>query len=653
MVNPGTALTLEQIALVHEEISKGEWVAAANMVKYALGQEPDVTVKKEAEKIIRLLFNAMMDVNNYRGAAALCLPKLMFNPDPEAARRLFKAACEKPLLLSMGSSSMSKTYSLVVHVYLSWLRDPKFTSVKLMSQTDLHLRTNLWPHLLEIHKNNVLKPEQEVEIKPTDLWMGLKNEPQSYGFSGMAFKNTNISAGAWAGLKPQPKRPRTDPYFEQFGPMTRLRVLMDEAQNMPESVWIDMNSVMGSIGHGRVHIMAAFNPQNLSQPAVVRAEPPDGWSPDQLETLYSYESKYGWWVERLDGKMCENVIQRKEIYPGLMTYERFVGYLKGGGDSSGTYYTYARGFPPMLEAANTVIVPTWASSQKGEAVYVGEVINVASFDAAYQGQDKAMLCVGRWGLASGWRDYKGVHHTFLNRLDPAKKQPRHVLTIDQFFTMPKQLDAVQVTQELMARCNMLGIEPQWVSMDMTGVSLATYSYCAKYWGPVLGVGWNTAASERKILTDDLDTCANRFDGLPSEMWFALKHWMDPSVNAILFNTTIMAPDLYGQMTSRRFRVSRGSRLKVEGKDEYKARNAGKSPDEVDAVCMLVQLLRVRGGVIPGIVEQTGQARSREYNKPIKYDSPDGTEDIDTGGKDSATSSLEIDAASRTDATSLE
>jgi hypothetical protein len=72
------------------------------------------------------------------------------------------------------------------------------------------------------------------------------------------------------------------------------------------------------------------------------------------------------------------------------------------------------------------------------------------------------------------------------------------------------------------------------------------------------------------------------------------------------------------MTNRRYKPTRNGKMHVESKDEYKARNAGKSPDEMDSVVMLVHLVRVRGGVTPGIVEQKN---NKEGKGPEKAHSP--------------------------------
>lgn len=619
----GTALTVPQLRLVHNELTSGNWIDAANLIAVGLGEQPVFTQRADAERLVRMLYEAMTDAGNYCGAATLCLPTVMYNAEPISVQRQAKAWHEHALLLSCGCSSASKTYSLVVFAYLDWLRDPAFTAVRLMSQTEGHLETNVWSHLLEIHERNVLKPLREVSVKPTDLWMGLKDSPMSYGFRGIAFKQSQRTSSAFFGMKPQPKRPANDPNHGVFGSMTNLRVVIDEAQHVPQGVWQGLNSITASISGRRVKVAAAFNPENLGQPVVQLAEPPGGWHPDQMETLYDWESRHGWWVCRIDAAKTENVMQRKEVYPGLMTYERYLGYLKGGGDNSPAFSTFARGFPPLAEAANTVIPPEWVSSQKGEAIYQGRVEHVFACDLAYQGQDRAVLGIGRWGLASGWRDADGKMHVFENRLSPGQKQPRHVLTIDQMFPLAKAADNVSVTQEIMGRAKLLGLTPEWGAVDCTGNGAATHGYMVKFWGNVLGVNWAHASSDTKVLNEDIGTCNDRFEGISSEMWFSLKHWMDPVVNAVLFNPQIFVgtTDFYSQLTSRRFHHTRAGRLKVENKEEYRGRNGGRSPDEADVAVMMLHLVRMRGGVIPGMIEQHDRRRKSDGTEPYRSFSP--------------------------------
>jgi hypothetical protein len=315
-------------------------------------------------------------------------------------------------------------------------------------------------------------------------------------------------------------------------------------------------------------------------------------------------------VERIDAAKTENVMQRKKIYSGLQTYEAYMDKLRSSGDNSSEYYTMARGFPPLKDSLYTIIPPDWLSTQRGEAIYDDEVISVASWDSARMGGDKSILTVGRWGVASAWRNHKGHLNKFEDRLNPGKKRPRHVLTIDQVFTLNKTNDDVQAVQEVMAICKGMNISPEWVAIDATGGG-GVHSIAKKIWGDVLGVAFGEKATEKKVLADDIHGAYHFYDLIPSELWFGFKRWLDPVVSAALINPTVSMQPLFTQLTSRRFsRVSAG-RVKVENKDAYRARNGGHSPDEADTMLMLVFLLRQRGNVLPGLIESNAETNGRK------------------------------------------
>lgn len=619
-------MTLAQIRLVHTALAENDWIKAAKLVLLANEIDVPLAVAARAKNMtepqfadwqIRTLFQNLVLSGDYLSASALIWNSDLFYQEPESVRRVFEAMHREDLLLCMGASSMSKSYSLIAWEVIDWLLDPYFTSIKLTSQTEGHLLTNVWPHMMDMVKASVIQPKDEWQFKEADTWLGIKGHSMFYGFSGIAFKQSQISAGAWKGFKPQPKRPRSDPLYHVFGPSTRLRVTVDEAQQVPAGTWTDLNSVMGSMGGGFVKINAAFNPEDLSQRAVQLAEPVEGWMSDQMETLYSYKSKEGWHVERLDGKMCENVVKRQEIFPRLMSYATYLRYLAGGGDSSPKYSTFCRGYPPLKDAANTVIPPDWVQSQRGEALYIDKVENLAAFDLAFQGADKAMMCVGRWGLASGWRNQAGKMHYFEDRLHPGKRKARHVLTIDQMISMPKHRDSPSATQEIMGRCKIMNIAADWVALDKTGQGDGVWGYASKFWGNVLGIGWGEGSTDTKVLSDDKSMASQLYEGIPSEMWFRFKRWLDPVVCAVLINPIIPTAPINTQLTSRRFKYVKERRMRIESKDEYKARNAYISPDESDSIVMLCHLAATRGGVVPGIMEQTDHSKGRNNENAIK------------------------------------
>jgi len=186
---------------------------------------------------------------------------------------------------------------------------------------------------------------------------------------------------------------------------------------------------------------------------------------EDMDILYDYEAKSGWLVCRMDAARSENVIQKKLIFPGLQTYEGFISYLKSGGDSSANYATFARGFPPMKSSVNTVIPPTWPQEATGEAVFIEVPTACAAVDLAFMGKDSAQMTVGRWGLASGWRNKDNKFVPFMDRLNVSREKPRHVLQVDQILPMAKHDDTVKMAEEIMGRCKNMHIKPEWVAVD--------------------------------------------------------------------------------------------------------------------------------------------------------------------------------------------
>ena len=413
-------------------------------------------------------------------------------------------------------------------------------------------------------------------------------------------------------------------------------VCLHNCQNWPVGPFTDFQSIKASLeGNDLVKIVLAFNPEDMGKMIVQMAEPMHGWLDDDLDKLYDWESKQGWHVTRLDGAKSENVIQKKKVYSGILTYEGYLSYLKGdGADSSPSYYTFARGWPPVKGSANTIIPASWPVEARGEPVWLGKPTMGASVDLAFQGADTAQMTVFKWGLAKGWRRADGKYEDYLDRTSAGKKKPRHVLEIHQIIQMEKSYDSIQMSEEITGRCKMLGIAPEWVVVDKSGNGLGTFSHLTKYWGNVMGINWGDGATDLMVLSEDQEPASNRFQGISSEMWFAFREWLNPTVGAIVINPVVPTSPINVQLSSRRFRYAKNATMKVESKDEYKARNQ-RSCDEADSVIQCVQLVRTRGHVLPGMVEQTDSRQTSESSESVKQETAD-TEDSICGegnGKD--------------------
>lgn len=625
-------MKIEDCKVVHGNLTNGQEVDAANFVLSLLGKPASVTKKAQAIPICQSLFQHLVDNDLYLHAAALQWSDAMFNTEPESSVRVFESLSKNSKLLLMGASSMGKTFNAGAYYLIDYLRDPLYTSVKLAAINEQHLQDNLFAHVVTLYRACAIPSRYDITIREAALWMGVKEAGSEFGIAGLAFKQSQETSGQFKGYKSKPVRTRKHP---RFGFMSRLRVLGDEGQNWPGGPFKDFNSLVASISDVElIKLAVAFNPESVSQHVVRLAEPEQGFLAEDLDRLYDYASKAGWAVCRLDAARCENVKQRKLIYPGLQTYDGYLGYLKSGGDNSPNFWTFARGFPPVSGTVNTIIPPAWPQDARGEATFIETPTTCCAIDLAFMGKDSAQMAVGRWGLASGYRDEKNQFHEFLDRTNTKRAKPHHVLQVDQLIPLQKHDNTTKMAEEIIGRCKMLQISPEWVSLDKTGYGFGTWSHLASVWGDVFGISWNEKATEKKIVAEDLEGADKQCDGVMSEMWWALRKWLEPACRSLLINPIIPTQPIYTQMTSRRMKHGKNG-IKVEAKEEYMARNTS-SPDETDAIVMLIHLIRKRSDVLPGLVEQQDGKRDNpdmKFQSVSKMTSVDDDDSICEGAPD--------------------
>lgn len=636
-------MTIEEIQVVHEAMAEaveaarsgddamaGErWMEAANLAIMADGRTEKVFDRQEAIQVLQALERNLAEDGRYLEVAVLLWGNGMFDSRPSVVKLVFEAVIKNSKLLIMGCSSVGKTFVCGVLFYLFWRQDSYWTAVKLAAPSEDHLYTNLFSHLVALHKGAVLPMTDDdarnVNVNETDLFISMTDALPEMRIQGVLCKQSNISAGAMRGHKPKPYR---KPNHPKFGNSTRLFILIDEASQVSPGAFEDIRTTEASIDEtmDNVKIVISFNPEEVGDKVVKMAEPEEGWDAEQVDTLYNWTSKQGYPVLRLDGKRFENVVERRVIYPRMLTYEAFLSFLRAG-EHSGVYWAKGRGFPPLADNAHTIVPPAWMTSQRGEPIYVGKVQHIAALDTALAGSDKALLGVGRWGEAAGWRDHRGGEPIwFVNRANIAEKITKHVMVLDQIFQLPKSSSTVDIVGEVMGRCKQMEIPPENVAMDKGGNASGVWSHATKFWGDVLGVDSGERASEEKILSDDQMVAYDVYQLKASELWFAFKRWLDPVVCAVLINPIVPTSPIFSQITTRRYRNTKGAKLQVEPKHEYRLRNNGVSPDEADIILLLVEWCRRRGGYTPGIMESKNETPDGDAPVSLKnLDEPDTLE----------------------------
>ena len=275
------------------------------------------------------------------------------------------------------------------------------------------------------------------------------------------------------------------------------------------------------------------------------------------------------------------------VYPGLQTrtgIERIIA--NAGGYNTAGYYTFARGAFPK-EGADLVIIPTSLMADiQGEFVFL-ESRPVAGVDIALEGDDNAIMTVGRYGLASGWRrrptkDFpEGEVVPFL--AETGRRLQKHVIQIDQQFRLPKA-ETLTMARRIRETCEQAGVDPEWCCVDRTVYGCGVHDYLKATWGPVKGINPSFSASEIKILSEDTDLPVDLYERLVTELWYAARKFIEHSL--VKISPTVPTERLFHELTTRQFNTSARGKIKVEAKSEYKSRG-NKSPDFADSFTILI------------------------------------------------------------------
>jgi hypothetical protein len=163
------------------------------------------------------------------------------------------------------------------------------------------------------------------------------------------------------------------------------------------------------------------------------------------------------------------------------------------------------------------------------------------------------------------------------------------------YELPNLLTLAQ-TAQLRAECERLEIKGRWFCIDRTGNATGVHDALRESWDPdVRGVNWGEGATEQKILEADKEVPNDLYADLPTEMWFALRRWLE--FRFFLISPYVQVRRLFSELTKRQYTLgAKGpsglARLKIESKKEFKLGNKGVSPDYADACVMFLHGCRM-------------------------------------------------------------
>lgn len=572
-------------------VHAGHYRQAAELVS-GLVSEP---LKDGNEKtVLQHFLHVLLEQDAPEEAAQLLWPPNLFSPEPQCTKDVWNLYHDSSQGLIMGAGSMSKSFGMGVRVMLEWIRDPEWTSVRVIGPSKDHLEANLFSHLVRLHNSASLPMPGEVG----ELFIGMSRRDQLSAIKGVIIPiGASKKAGRIQGAKRQP-RPKPHPIF---GPLSRLFIFIDEIENVPGGIWSDMDNILSQItkeGYpDGFKIFGAYNPADISAQVAKRAEPPFGWGAFDVETHFRWKSIRGWDVLRLDGEKSENVVEGRERFPGLQTRAGLEAIAQNaGGRQSAGYYTMGRGAYPAQGIELALIPPGMFAQWIGEFIWLDEPTPVAGCDLALEGKANAVYSLGKFGRVVGVKypptlEFpKGRTVMFKDRM--GMPLTRYGCQLDKQFTLPKG-DTVTMAGQIITTNKRAAVRPEYFSCDRTGTGAGVADLIKNDWSPAIhDINYSSSPTEnRKILLEDTQNCDKEFDRLWTELWYALRALGE-------FGYFLIAPGvdisvLQPQITQRKSRMV-GKMRRAESKTDYKSRG-NPSPDEADSVTLLIHAFRMGTG----------------------------------------------------------
>lgn len=447
--------------------------------------------------------------------------------------------------------------------------------------------SNIYSTFVRLHRESIIPMPGIVRQD----YIGLTTDDMHSAISRIAIKEGESGESALRGFHPLP---RTQPH-PIFGNMSWSIAILDEAEGIPAAVWKGVDNIAST---KNVEVYAATNPVDITSEFGMRAEPLDGgWGNFDREDDTEWEGQQRWRVVRLDPAKSENVVARKEVFPGFMDYGGYCDY-EAKGPASPDYDTFARGRYPLVTIQYHIIPSYFLNGAKSTLHFIGQTENVASLDPAFEdGGDNPTVTTGRYGLCAGWYDGKEF----------VKMEPKWCLQIEQQFVLSRR-DTADMTEDVIEICRDLHVRPEWFIMDATGNATGVRDLLKRSFGEILALHWGEGATDRKIIEEDTQPAEELYNNIMSEMWFAFSRWLE--FGYVRFSPTLDSKQLFSELTSRKYtRIGKIMR-QAEAKKDFKKRNSGKSCDSADSAIMLVHLCRLRGEGQAAMLGPTKEKRKK-------------------------------------------
>lgn len=491
--------------------------------------------------------------------------KMAYDPDKQDAfiwnewtELMMRAYSEEREVIVAGSGASYKTGCMAMFFLCYWLCSPHNTRVILTSTTGDGLRARVWKELVHFHRavegiGNLVQSRTMIQFQKGDDGAGI------FGIAVESDGNVDKAVNKIVGRH-----------------NTNMGVGVDEMPTVSGA--IVEACVNLETGAERYQFGGIGNPDSHFDPHGAMAEPVDGWDSISVDTG-TWRAKSGAFVIHLYGPTSPKV-RYPDKFPGLICQDDLDRTEKRYGEDSPQMWKQRYGFWAPEGISKTVFSESEIVKfrAKEKAIWVGGFKKAAGLDPSFEGGDRCVLQIVKFGLIDGDKNAIEFAKRYVIKVKVSDPEPIH-------YQIVRQVKEICISEE---------VPPELFGLDSTGEGGGLASIFVKEWSTSIKmIEFGGRASDHPVSDVAQDTKEKPKKGYEeylnrvTELWYRLR--------VLLRNGQLRGLDDEAAVEfCKRFYELRGNMILAESKTLMKKRT-GKSPDFADADVVAVAVVQENDG----------------------------------------------------------
>lgn len=522
-------------------------------------ETPQLTVEKLAFALRHPVEKGGLPrIQHYHNLLRLLFPTYVPDRDDHWGMSQDESLCEKKWIAWPGCAGSAKTCRASLFAVVWWLCAPSKSSVILTTTTKKALRQRSWAEVLKFHSMLPKGLAIGNMIQSQTIWQS-KAGDDKHAIIGIAVEGGTVQK-AVDGIK---------------GVHTwRQLIIVDEATSCPEAVFEAAANLFSYPNDFQMLVIG--NPFSRFDPLGKYCEPKDGWksvsiATDNWESKIKPDGNPGH-VVRFDAQEAPNIVHNRVVNRHQITKQKYDAACAGSFKDSPRFWAEFRGFWPPDGLTRTIFTESLLITMDGfgKHVFSGQgKKKLAGLDPAFGGGDRIILRFGSLGRTEAGKMGLQVEESINLKINAHSTNPVHF----------------QLAEQVMAECQARGVTQSYFGLDSTGEGGGLADIIERLWGRgIRRVEFGGKPSERKISEVDARLCCDVYDRRVTELWYTCREFL------MAGQLKGLGPEASFEFCNRIF-DDLGKKIVLETKADMKERMSGRSPDEADAIAVLVEVAR--------------------------------------------------------------